>query len=73
MAGDLGEQEVVLISLTEENQQLRKDLADLAGYAQRTWEIWEEGKHDHKVGKRLRAMAGDLKGYDATMDRIYKH
>lgn len=38
-------------------------MRDMRAYAEETFQLWDEDK-DMKVGKRLRAMAGDLRGYD---------
>lgn len=38
-------------------------MRDMRVYAEETFQLWDKDK-DMKVGKRLRAMAGDLRGYD---------
>lgn len=57
--------------LERENANLRKAIATLVKYADKTFEYWDADE-DHKVGKRLRAMAGGLPGYDATIDEAMK-
>ena len=41
----------------------------LIEYAGRTADLWDEDA-DAKVGKRLSAMAGSLRGYDRRLDEI---
>jgi len=57
--------------LERENARLRKSLSILVAYADKTWEYWDADE-DHKVGKRLRAMAGGLPGYDADVDEAHR-
>jgi uncharacterized membrane protein YdfJ with MMPL/SSD domain len=40
-------------------------MRDMRAYAEETLQLWDKDK-DTKVGKRLRAMAGDLRGYDSV-------
>jgi len=61
-----------------ENRQLRKDLQWALGaiermrdYAKKSWDYWRLDQ-DHKAGKRLRAMAGELEGYDECLDGIFR-
>jgi hypothetical protein len=40
-------------------------MRDMRAYAEETFQLWDKDM-DMKVGKRLRAMAGDLRGYDSV-------
>lgn len=57
--------------MEEENKKLREALAAIVAYADQTWVYWDQPGYDHKVGKRLAAMSGDLKGYDAAIDSVH--
>lgn len=46
------------------------DFAYLRRYAFETLGHWDEG-NDAKVGKRLAAISGSLRGYDAKLDEIH--
>ena len=52
--------------------ELRKSISDLREYSEATFEYWDKDM-DHKVGKRLQAMAGKLKGYDKAVDEALSH
>ena len=55
----------------EESKELKTALDYLVAYADRTQEYWDQPGNDHKVGKRLSAMAGHLPGYDAGLDSLH--
>jgi hypothetical protein len=69
---DMLEQEIplwcVFCEMRSEVEQLRQALAVVRKYADDTHDYWDDSQ-DAKVGKRLLAMAGKLKGYDADLDK----
>lgn len=54
----------------EEIKQLRSALATMVAYAKETRYRWDADQN-HKVGKRLAAMGGDLPGYDAAINSVH--
>lgn len=56
--------------MEEENKRLRAALGTLIDYIKVTHDYWDDDQ-DHKVGKRLAAMSGDLQGYDAAIDSVH--
>ena len=52
----------------DERERLRDAIEILRIYSVQTHRYWDASK-DHKVGKRLLAMAGCLPGYDAEIDK----
>ncbi len=53
----------------EECERLREHLLFFRQYADQTHDYWDAGR-DSKVGKRLLAMAGMLRSYDAHLAKI---
>lgn len=56
--------------LIAEVERLRAAIDLVQEYAGRTHGYWDSGD-DHKVGKRLLALAGVLKGYDLELDKAF--
>lgn len=63
--------QVELASLRLERDQLRSALEDAVSVGKTAFELWDSDQ-DAKVGKYLKALTGDLPGYDGRTDAIHK-
>lgn len=61
----------VLVRQKEAVDNLANAIRNLQIYARDTCECWDKDK-DSKVGKRLKALAGELPGYNAGVDVAHK-
>ena len=74
----IGEMEEQCSTLESERNQINRErekaqaaLETLRRYAEGTLDYWDRDE-DHKVGKRLKAMAGLSRGYDSEIDKAHE-